>query len=392
MKRRTMKAKSAPRAALAFVAGALSVSLLACGSGAPAAPHGAPVLLKVYWIAGGAPVLAWTPDDQPSQFLVSPVPPFATEVDFVFDRRLDGNLIEETVTIDGKVTTRPKAMPPIEVQWPGMAERPGAPPLELRVAYNSTSRFGQNTSYVFAKPNPPGFPSSETLTFILHPEGLASVYGEKTESPTTIPVTTAALTVTIGSPATLVPLKYQQPVVFSNRLGAVGATSPFIHVTAGGVDVPYKLLADASMLTRLYVAPADCLGSWPANATLVVTVDAGMPDAFGGKLAQGATGTFKTVVGAAAAGATCAVMIPDGGATDGGATDGATDGGVTDVAPDGGAADAGTDAGAAETDAGMPETDAGGPETDAGAVGATDGITAGASDSSADSAPDVAAD
>ena len=118
-----------------------------------------------------------------------------------------------------------------------------------------------------------------------------------TTTTSTIPVTTAALTVALTSPTTLVPLKYQQPVVFSNRLPPLGATSPFIHVTASGVDVPYKLLADASILTRLYVAPADCLGSWPANATLVVTVDAGMPDAFGGTLAQGATATFKTIVG-----------------------------------------------------------------------------------------------
>ena len=111
-----MQAKVTSPTALALVAGLLGA---ACSAGPPPAPHGAPVLKAVYWIAGGAPLLAWTPADAPSSFLVSPVPPFATQVDFVFDRRLDGDLIEDTVIVDGIPTTQPKAMPPVEVQWPG---------------------------------------------------------------------------------------------------------------------------------------------------------------------------------------------------------------------------------------------------------------------------------
>jgi hypothetical protein len=382
MKRRTMKAKLAPSTALAFVAGVL---LTACNSGGPPPPHGSPVLLKVYWIAGGSPLLAWTPSDQPSSFLVSPVPPYASEVDFVFDRRLDGDLIEDTVTIDGVVTTRPKAMPPVEVQWPGKAERPGEPPLDLRVAYNSATRFGDGTSYVFAKPSPQGFPSSETLMFVLHREALASVYGEPADAPEKIPVTTAALTVAITAPTAPVALKYQLPIVFTNRLAPLGVTSPFIHVTTSGVAVPYKLLADASQLSRLYVVPADCLGAWPAGAALVVTVDAGLPDAFGGQLVQSATATFMTGPGTPAPGASCAVVIPDGGATDGGATDGAPDGGVTD----GGAADGG----APETDGGAPETDGGAAETGSDATDVPASFDAGdAQDLAADAALDLAAD
>jgi hypothetical protein len=362
--------------ALVFVAGLFAAS---CSSGAAPEPRGAPVLLKVYWIAGGSPMLAWSPPDQPSPFLASPVPPFASEVDFVFDRRLDGDRIEDTVTVNGVQTTTPKAMAPIEVQWPGMAERPGDPPLKLYVAYNSAGRYGPGTTFVFAKPTPQGFPSSQTLMFVLHPDKLTSIYGEPTEAPEKIPVTTGALTVSIMAPTTAATTKFQLPLVFTNRV-ALGATSPFIHVTSGGGAVPYKLLADASQPSRWYVAPADCLGAWPGDATLVVTVDAGLPDAFGGTLVQNATATFKTGAGPAMqAGATCAVEVPDGGAPEGGA-------------PDGGAGDA-SEAGGDAVDGGM--ADGGAADGEAGSVDAGDDADAPASfdapDGGADTAEDVPA-
>src|SRR5262245_7413884 len=98
MKSAAMQVKAARSTALVLVAGALWA---ACGPTNTPPPKGAPVLTQVYWIAGGAPMLAWTPEDKPSSFLVSPVPPFASEVDFVFDRGLDGNLIEDKVVVDG---------------------------------------------------------------------------------------------------------------------------------------------------------------------------------------------------------------------------------------------------------------------------------------------------
>jgi hypothetical protein len=343
-----MTAKAVRSTALALTA----VLGSACSSGPTPPEHGSPVLTKVFWVAGGAPVVAWSPTPDP--FLVSPVPPFATEIDFVFDRRLDGDLIEDTVIVDGNMVTRPKAMPPIEVLWPGMADRPGNPPLELRVAYNAVGRFGDDTSYVFAKPIPPGFPSSETLTFVLHRESLASAYGEPADAPDKIPVTTAALTVSIMGPAGPVPLTYQLPLGFTNRMVFTGGTSPFIHVvTASGGAVPYKLLPDASQASRWYVAPADCLGAWPAGASLTVTIDAGLPDAFGGTLVQMASATFTTgpTAGAASA-ATCGITPPDAGsdASDAGAVMDAGDGGAPEVggdasdAADGGVPDAAGDA------------------------------------------------
>jgi hypothetical protein len=364
-----MKAKAVRSTALVLAAVALGP---ACSSPTTPPEHGSPILTKVYWVAGGAPVVAWSPTADP--FLVSPVPPFATEVDFVFDRRLDGDLIEDTTIVDGATVTRPKAMPPIEVQWPGMADHPGQPPLSLRVAYNSVGRYGEGTSYVFAKPDPAGFPSSETLMFLLHREALASFYGEPALAPDKIPVTTGALTVAVNAPTSPVALKFQVPLVFTNRLAITGDTSPFIHVTTGGAAVPYKLLVDANQLTRWYLAPADCLGSWPAGASLVVTIDAGMPDAFGGTLVQAATATFMTVMGSGGPDAACSIQPPDAGAPETGGD-----------ASDAGAPEASSDA----SDAGAPETpvDAASDALDAELPDAPASFDAGISDAS--DAPDV---
>jgi hypothetical protein len=310
--------------------------LASCGGG-PTAPHGSPVLLHVYWVAGGIqfPVWAREPDAQ----LAAAVPAFGSEIDFVFDRRLDGNRIEDTVTTGGVVMTVPKDVPPVSVDWPGQATPPGHPEAKLQVRYNSVPRFDGQSSYVFARPGVPGFPSSETITFHLDPANLASAYGEPMDGPAEVIVKTAAFAVSVGVPTSdggagaAVATNYQVPLIFSNRLPSDrGTGSAFVHVRTGDVDVPYKLLADANVLSRWYVAPADCLRDWPADATLDVTVDPGLGDAFGRTLPEGATGRFTT---RAAAGVVpdAACPPPEAGASDG-------------AAPEAGA-DTGADAGAA---------------------------------------------
>lgn len=304
----------------------------ACGAKTPPPPHGSPILTHVYWVAGGTGSLVWARVDDPK--LQPAVPPFATEVDFVFDRRIDGDRIEDTVTDGGVTTTRPKAMPPITASWPGSdAAAATDPPFKLQVAYNSAGRFGEDSSYVFARPVLPGFPSSETVTFALDLPNLASAYGEPADAPTTIPVKTSAFTVAIGVPTVVVTTSFQVPLVFSNRLPRVAGGHPAIHVTTNGAAVSTKVLADASDSSRWYLAPADCLGAWPAGATLTIAIDATLADAFGRTLAQGATATFKTGPGAAAPpNASCPVA--DGGATDGGVSgDGGT--GAADALEDG---------------------------------------------------------
>ena len=332
--RRPGRARARGRAVGVSVAALVAVAAACSG---PQDPHGSPVLTQVYWVAGATQYLAWS--STPDQIATS-VPPFGSEVDFVFDRRLDGDRIEDTVIVDGAVTTRSAAIPPITAQWPGMAEMMSDPPFVLTVQYNSEPRFGGASSYVFAQPAIPGFPSSETVTFDLDLSKLTSAYDEPATAPTQIPVVTSPFSVAIATPAAGVPGSYALPLAFSNRLPLVPAagTSPFVHVARAGAEVPYKLLVDPTQASIWYVAPADCLGVWPAGATLDVTVDAGLPDAFGGKLAQAATASFVTGAGArasAAADASCAVgPAPQSDAA-------TTEGGMADAAPDAnGSADA----------------------------------------------------
>ncbi len=331
------RARSRIPATLALAAAACALGA-ACSS--PTELHGSPILTQVYWIAGGQQLLAWSLEKDVT--MVSPVPPFASEVDFVFDRRLDGSRIEDSVTVGGVATTRPKDPPAVRVTWPDMATMMSAPPFHAAVDYNSLPRYGGVSSYVYAHPDVPGFPSSETLTFDLVPELLAGPYGDPAALPTppSIIVKTSALSVSIGSSASVV-RSYQLPLTFSNRLPPAPATSPFVHVKTNGADVPYKLLADASVGSRWYLAAADCLGGWPASTTFTVTIDADFADAFGGELGQPVAATFST--GAAAiASADASCFVPEAGATDGG-VDGvgdAFDGSSSEV----GAADGGVDA------------------------------------------------
>jgi hypothetical protein len=329
----------------------------ACSS-SPAEPHGSPVLTQIYWIAGGVQSLAWSLDKDPT--ITSPLPPNGSEIDFVFDRRLDGAKIEDLVTMNGVTVAVPKEPAAVHVTWPNMGTVMSDPPFHITVDYNSVPRYGGVSSYIYARPDEPGFPSSTTVTLDLVPTLLTSAYNDPAvlpDPPAT--VKTSAFAAILVSTTSAVPPSYQLPLTFNNRLPQVPVTSPHVQVTAHGAAVPYKLLADANVGSRWYLAAADCLGGWPAGTTFEVTLDADFPDAFGGTLGQPSVFTFTTLAGAAAT-STC--PPPDGGAADGsppgvdaaadapvggGADTGAVDGGA-DAAPEGPANapdDGATDAG-----------------------------------------------
>src|SRR6185295_17529656 len=138
--------------AATLLALALGPAAVGAGCGAPAAPHGAPVLLKVYWEPWDvghtmAPILVWSND--PAAMTTSPVPPGPRRVDFVFDKVLDGSKIEAT---DGGVQY-PLEDPPIKVRLAdGDAAIPA--PYQMAVWYNSiplttnTASEAAGTSYV----------------------------------------------------------------------------------------------------------------------------------------------------------------------------------------------------------------------------------------------------
>ncbi|HEX4406476.1 MAG TPA: hypothetical protein VH560_16670 [Polyangia bacterium] len=355
-----------PRGLLVLVgAGAIGA---ACSS--PSEPHGSPILTRVYWSAAGTQQVVWSQPGDPVPMPTS-VSPFADEIDFVFDRRLDGSRIEDIITEGGVLVPVPKTPAAIGATWPDVKARMSTPPFDLVVDYNSVPLFGDQSAYVLARPQVPGFPSGDTITFNLLLSSLTSAYGDIANAPKQITVKTQPFGVSIAAPTFAVATNYQLPLAFSNRLPPVAASGaiPAIAVTVAGAAVPYKLLADASLLSRWYVAPADCLAAWPANSTLTVTIEAGLPDAFGAPLAASATATFATLARSGATpDASCAV-----------ADAGAADGGVTDAASD------------AVVDAGAPE--AGPTDLDAStADGGVDAAPDAPSDSASDAASDAASD
>jgi len=158
----------------------LAACLAACSS-TPQEPHGSPVLVEVYWAAAGELQLVWA--NEPRSDMTNRVSPVVTEIDFVFDRRLDGSRLEDLVTMNGVTTAVPK-----NVEDPSMSAihvgSTGKDPVGLVVDYNSVPRFGGDTAYVFARPQLPGVPAiSGPLTFTFDTRYLTSGYAE----PATVP-------------------------------------------------------------------------------------------------------------------------------------------------------------------------------------------------------------
>jgi hypothetical protein len=296
--------------------------LLAAGLGAACSsnqePHGSPVLLSVQWIAGGGRTQVWTPTETG----IVQAPAAGQEVDFVFDRLLDGNRIEDVVTQNGVETTVPKPTPPVTTAWPDAATAMSAPPFSDQVRYNSEPFYGAATAYVLLQPAVVGFPSADTITFSLDKTNLTSAYGDQMIGPSQISVTTGPFSASFALPAgsdgsASVPTKFSLPAVFTNRVASAASVEPFVHVEANGRPVPVVLTADASNATIVYLLPASCLGGWPVGVPIDVTIAAGVPDAFGVAMAGDAHTTFMASGVAPAA--------PDGGCPAPAATDGGQD-------------------------------------------------------------------
>jgi len=249
---------------------------LACSS-QPQAPHGSPVLVGVFWVTGSAHTQVWGADPDAG---AGPVPPGASQVDFVFDRRLDGARVEDTV---GNMTVA-KASPPITAGWPEPDSVMSDPPFAADVFYNSVPLYGGQSAYVFLRPRAVGFPSATAVTFALDPTGLTSAYGEPMVGPSSITVTTDHLGVLPRPPSganglDTFPPTFQLPVQFTAR-PTLSRVAAFTRATANGEAVPVRVAADAVDPTIVHVSSA-CAGGWPAGTRVDVSFDAGLPDAFG---------------------------------------------------------------------------------------------------------------
>lgn len=314
-----------PLARARLPAALLLLAVAGCDKQA-AAPHGSPVLLQVLWesLGAGIATLVWSRD--PDAAVNAEVPAAGSKIDFVFDRRLDGARVEDTV--NGNPV--PKANPPITVGWPDMATVMSDPPFTADTFYNSVGTFGPDTSSVFVHPPIAGFPSATAVTFSLDPNGLTSAYGEPMDGPTTLTVMTAPLTLTLPVAGAPVSTTYFAPIAFSTRAPAATGLLAFVHVKAGGAALAFALAPDGGDRRRVLIIPA-C--GWPSGARVDITVDADAPDGFGRPLAAPAMGSFM-------------VAPVDGGceAPDAGGSDAAPDATTNDATPDvvdAGAPDAG---------------------------------------------------
>jgi hypothetical protein len=237
----------------------------------------------VFWVAAGDRTLIWSTDADAA------VPPqvsaACSEIDFVFDRRLDGTQIEDIVN----GMTVPKADPPITVSWPGEDDATAPvmsdPPFSYNVYYNSTAVFGGQTAFAFLRPTAVGFPSGTSVQLTLDKSRLTSAYGEEMTGPGELSVPVDTMTVIPRSSSsdaveTFGPT-FRFPVRFSNRPANIDKLTPFARARAGGADLAVSLFADATDPMVVYVAPAACLGGWPMGAVIDLSFIAGTPDAFG---------------------------------------------------------------------------------------------------------------
>ena len=264
--------------------GCAALVFTGCSNALPEAPRGSPVLLAVDWVAAGKRTRIYPVDaDAAAPPRVSP---YGSEIDFVFDRRLDGTRIEDVV---GN-TTVPKQIPPISVTWPGIddpvAPVMSEPAFSHKVYYNSAAVFGSRTSYAFVRPTLPGFPSSAPVTLTLDRSAFASAYGEQMEGPDQFTVELEPMTVArraVGSTDAIetFPPAFMFPVTFSNRPAPLAKLAPFARARADGVELPVVLAADTVERTVVYVSPAACVGGWPMGAEVEIDFAAGVPDAFG---------------------------------------------------------------------------------------------------------------
>jgi hypothetical protein len=238
----------------------------------------------VYWVSPGRHTRIYARDVDAA--VATRVPGNASEIDFVFDRRLDGSRIEDTV---GN-TTVPKQVPPITVTWPGMSDAVAPvmsqPPFSHQVFYNSTAVFGGATSYAFLRPSVPGFPSSTAISFTLDRAAFTSAYGEVMDGPDQIGVEVDAMAIaprggTSTDAVETFPPSFLFPIRFSSRPASAEKLAPFARARAAGAELPMAVTADTVDKTVVFVSAASCLGGWPMGAVVDVSFAAGAPDAFG---------------------------------------------------------------------------------------------------------------
>jgi len=258
---------------------------------------GGPVLLTMFWAGrhqSDGHAVVWSADTAAD--LARVVTPSPFEFELVFDRRLDGDKIEDTVVQGGVAYTVPKAMPPVTVTWDGMPAGLGP----LTVAYNSLALpdAPSESTYVFGRADT-GYPSATALTFHLDAAMLTGTDNRPMLGPDAIAVTTAPFSMQILGPAgtdggatPAVPADFRFPLAFNSQPAKSDAVTPYISLSIDGAPAAFGLVTADQDATTLYVSPPRLGQTWPAGAQIALSVKAGLPDVFGVPLGAGADATF----------------------------------------------------------------------------------------------------
>ena len=302
----------------------VAATMIGCGSKST----GSPVLIGARWKL---------PDRTLETLNVADlvVPPGAQRFELVFDRRLDGDRIEDG---SGGIP-RPRANPPVHVAFPGAPSGYG-----LTVVYASNATGGPA---IWVTPGgDASFPSAKTLTFSLDRGNITSTDGTPFTGPSVLTVSTAPFSVDIlvpplgaALPSSVVPLSF-------NDAPLAASVAPHVRVEDGtGTSLPIFVVVDSRNRQLWNVQPV-CAGGWPSAKALTLVVTTEVTDLYGAPLGSEARGTFSVGGDAGAPSSSCA------------GPDAATEDAAGDAAP------AGDDAGMAGSDAAA--SDGGEPGTDGG--------------------------
>lgn len=261
--------------------------------------------------SGGSPVLIgarWKLVDRTVDVLDIPnlvVAPAAVRLELVFDRRLDGDKIED----GSQAVPQPRADPPVHVTFAGA---PGSIPLTVVYASNATGGPA-----VWASPtNPEAFPAGRTLTFTLDRSHITGTDGTPFTGPASVTVTTAPFSVDLlvpppaaARPSSVIPLSFNNPPAPASVLGHVRV------VDSQGEALPVSVYVDNRNRQLWNVEPA-CAGGWPAGGPFTVVVAASVTDLYGAPLGHEASAMFSLPPGDGGAEAGC--LSGDGGSSDSG--------------------------------------------------------------------------
>jgi hypothetical protein len=265
-------------------------------SGCRSSSAGSPVLIGARWKLAERTVETLNVPD-----LV--VAPDALRLELVFDRRLDGDKIED----GSQEVPQPRADPPVHVTFAGA---PGSIPLTVVYASNATGGPA-----IWASPSKSeAFPAGKTLTFTLDRTHITSTDGTPFTGPQSLTVTTAPFSVDLlvpppasARPSSLIPISFNNPPAPASVPGHVRV------VDGRGVALPVTTYVDNRNRQLWNLEPA-CAGGWPAGAPLNVIVDGSVTDLYGAALGHEASAMFSVApVDGAASG-----CVADGGVSDSG--------------------------------------------------------------------------